>query len=80
MIKVWWALMWRVLLFSVLVGFAIGVAVGIVASVMGENPASFAILVNLAGMLTFMVVSFFVCKKLLTKGFGRYRLAVVEKD
>ena len=75
--KVWWAIMWRTLPLALLAGVALGFVFGIASAVTGLMlPQYVHAMIGLCGG---MAVCLWVLKRLMTNGFGKYRLAVLEE-
>lgn len=79
-LKVWWALTWRAVLFAILASMLVGLVIGILGSMMGESQENLQGPAAVSGGLVGLFVSVRVIRYLLTKGFGRYRLVVVDND
>ncbi|RMH21405.1 MAG: hypothetical protein D6698_02835 [Gammaproteobacteria bacterium] len=75
-IIVWWSLMWRVTLYGSLAGGLAGFVIGIVLGVVGKgDSAEFS--GQIAGFLAGIPVGIWVVKTILTKEFGRFRIAIL---
>jgi len=79
--KAWWALTWRAVLLALLSAFLVGVVFGIFETVLNVDTHSGGIVAinGTAGAVVGVYVSIWVMRRLMTKGFGRFRLALVEK-
>lgn len=77
--KAWWALTWRSLLCAVVVGTVWGFVIGIIASIAGWQQGGMTLLAGVGGFFLGAYVSIRIMRRLMIKGFGRYRLSVVEK-
>lgn len=79
-LRVWWAWFWRTMLIVLIVSFIGGLVVGVLSAIIGLGEA----LASVLGMFVGLGVGFYfgpaVFKRMMTKGFGKYRLAVVTKD
>ena len=75
--QVWWAWLWRVLPLTFFLGFLIGFTIGMAAQIFGFPVPT--LLVSLLGLPVGIVVSVKMMQRLMTKGFGKYRLVVVKK-
>jgi len=73
---VWWSLVWRWALFSVLAGFIAGFATGLVLAASGvvEGVEVYG---QIAGVVVGVPVGIWVVKTVLMKEFGRFRIALV---
>lgn len=77
--RVWWSIVWRSFLFSVLAGAAGGLVLGIVLGVAGqaEGIQKYG---QLVGILLGIPVGIWVVKTVLTKQFRRFRIVLVPSD
>ncbi len=75
-VAVWWALIWRGLLFSFVAGFVAGFIIGFVGAIVGfghlTQPLSMA-----AGFLVALPVGIWVVRNVLRKKFKTFRIALV---
>tara|TARA_B100001989_G_scaffold252821_1_gene236406 strand:- start:702 stop:971 length:270 start_codon:yes stop_codon:yes gene_type:complete len=78
-LKVWWATVWRALPISFVAGAVVGAIIGIIVAIMGSSPEAVQAPAGLAGFLIGIFVMVKVIKRLMTNGFGEYRLAVIKK-
>lgn len=78
--RVWWAFCWRALSFSIIFGFIAGLIVGIVGVAIGLEQDDASRHGSYLGGVTGIVVSCWVIKRMMTKGFGKYCLVVAHKD
>ena len=76
-LKIWWAQFWSTIPLTLLGGIAAGIVFGIVQRVIGLDfhPA----VSGVAGGVIGLFIAIKVIERLMTKGFGEYRLAVVRK-
>ena len=87
-VKVWWSLLWRSLLFGVLAGAVLGFVIGFVGGVARIDKAIISRLCLMVGALSGIPVGLWVLKKVLQKRFGDFRIALltdvgcanIEKD
>ena len=78
-LKVWWAFTWRVTL--------VGILIGVLLSFISEFIRTVTLGPNLITAFVFFLLAFifvigsqtWVFNRLMTKGFGKYRLVVVNK-
>ncbi len=77
-----WALMWRSMPLAFIAGIVIGAVIGATAAIIGVDIQSqgFKITTQLAGVAVGFAASVWIMRRLMTKGFGRYKLLVVEQD
>ena len=76
-ILVWWVQLWRTMLFVILGSVAVGFTLAIVQRIIGVDLPPF--ISGIAGGIVGFIVVIKVIERLMTKGFGKYRLAVVKK-
>lgn len=77
---VFWAITWRccVVLIPLIIIFSIIFAV--IGSIMGMDKDYITWMVSIVVQIVFLPVYISVLKRLFTKGFGKFRLAIVEKE
>ncbi|MEM6810997.1 MAG: hypothetical protein AAF549_00845 [Pseudomonadota bacterium] len=78
-LRVWWAWFWRYLLIVVILSALVGGGIGAIGALIGLASDTTASIGGGAGFLVGIIFMPFVFKRLMTKGFGKYRLAVVHK-
>jgi len=78
-LKIWWAYFWRAMLLIIPGSLLIGVVGGIIAALIRLGPEYGGILGGVSGLIVGLYMSAYVFKRLMTKGFGPYRLVVVKK-
>lgn len=76
-LKLWWALIWRTVPLAMAGAFVIGLVLGIIVGVTGLGLSP--IVSGVFGLVWGAFASVWVIKRLMTKGFGNYRLAILEK-
>ncbi len=76
-VQVWWAYYWRFFGLGFLIELPLGVLYVTMDQVLGIRPSQ--LMINGAVIIIGTVVSQWVFHRLLTKGFGRYRLVLIEK-
>ena len=79
-LKVWWAFTWRAVLFAMLAGALAGLVIGIIGTSLGESPENLQGPSTFAGAVLGLFISVRVFRRLMTNGFGRYKLVVVDND
>ncbi|MDH5722414.1 MAG: hypothetical protein OEY94_03715 [Alphaproteobacteria bacterium] len=72
-------MMWRTIPLSLIAGGVAGALIGLIVGITGGSPESVRFPAGLAGALIGLFVAVKVIKRLMTKGFGKYRLAVIKK-
>jgi hypothetical protein len=77
--QVWWALTWRMIIVLLPLSFLAGGIFGAVGALMGVPLVSVKYVANIIGLVLGISITIAVLHRLLTKGFGKYRLQVVEK-
>ncbi len=78
-LQVWWSISWRAIPLSFIAGSLIGGVLGAVLGSMGASVQSIQTPAMIMGALVGIYINVQVIKRLMTKGFGDYRLAVVRK-
>lgn len=78
-LKLWWAMTWRIVPFAILAGMAAGFVIGIIATVTQTPPEAMQGAATLAGAAIGIFLTVKIIKRLMTKGFGDYRLVVEKK-
>lgn len=79
-LKLWWAFTWRGAFFGVLGAIAIGVVLGIVGALIKLDPVIVAMASGIIGLVYGIYMMAWAVRRVMIKGFGRYRLTVVEQD
>lgn len=85
-LKIWWALIWRGILFGALAGALAGALVGFIIGFIGgvtNNPTlvhDAAPLFSLLGAIVGLVVGFYILKLILKKKFKGFRIALIKTD
>jgi hypothetical protein len=78
-LKVWWCLVWRVIVFGMLAGLVAGAVVGGIAGAAGVNPQRISSLGGLAGMVAGIPVGIWVVRTILRKSWSDFRIILVAK-
>ena len=78
-LKVWWAFAWRTLYYYVLIGIALIVFFSVIVAVSDTNIEDFYGVIEKGCNLFGLVMGIYIIKRLMTKGFGQFRLVVVRK-
>lgn len=78
-LKLWWAYTWRSVLVSILLGIVIVAVASLIVSFVYPHVDVTETNASFGGLLSF-IAGIWVMKRLLTKGFGGYKLVVVEKE
>lgn len=77
-VKVWWSLAWRGILFGSLAGAGAGFVVGFVGAMGGMSRESISLYSMLAGGAVGVAIALWVVKTVLGKRFSDFRLALVS--
>ena len=77
--KVWWALTWRIFPTALLGSLIIGFVIGLISGALKTDVNAASIFAGILGFAFGLWVMLFMIRRLMTKGFGRYRLAVMVK-
>lgn len=75
-IVVWWSLIWRWILFSMIAGFIGGFLLGILAAPLGID-GELELYGQLIGLLVSIPVGIWVVRRVLTMEYRRYRVALI---
>ncbi|MGH1376810.1 MAG: hypothetical protein ACRBCK_10730 [Alphaproteobacteria bacterium] len=78
-LQTWWAITWRAIPFAFIASTVMGVLMGLFVKSLGGSPQSLQFPAVLAGSLVGIYINVQVIKRLMTKGFGDYRLIVMRK-
>lgn len=78
--RVWWAFTWRSVLLGLVCGALAGLVMGLITDILdfGKSP-TLSMASSAAGLALGVCASIWVMRRLMVKGFGRFRLVVVEK-
>jgi len=79
-LKVWWAFIWRAVLFALLAGFVVGLAVGLVAAVLRLTTEQISPIAGFFGIVIGAAVSIEVMYRLLRKKFSGFEIAIVKRE
>jgi hypothetical protein len=77
--RVWWSLVWRVLLFGAIAGFLAGALVGGIAGAAGVNPQTISLLGSLTGMAVGIPIGIWVVRWVLRKSWSGFRIVLMPK-
>lgn len=78
-LKVWWSLVWRMLVFSMVAGFVAGAIIGGIGAGMGANAQSLSSLGSIAGMVVSLPVGMWVVRSILRKSWSDFRIVLLPK-
>jgi len=78
-IQIWWALTWRSVPLSMLAAFLFAFIIGLIAGLTKTDPHSLSVPGAIGGALIGLFITVKIIKRLMTKGFGEYRLVIVKK-
>ncbi len=79
-LSVFWAITWRTLLIGIPLALIVGALIGVIGYFQGLTNETIAQYGGISGQLVMIPVYIYVIKRLFTKGFGNYRLQVIEKE
>lgn len=79
-LKIWWFLIWRTVLFSALAGFVLGFLLGIILLFVGLPEQTKQIIAEAAGLLISIPIGIWVLSQIFTKSFSDFRVVLVRKD
>jgi hypothetical protein len=77
-LKVWWAFIWRAVVFALLSGFAVGLGVGLLAAALKLTPEQISPIAGFFGLVIGAGVSIEVMFRLLRKKFQGFEIAIVK--
>jgi len=78
-IKVWWALCWRGILYTVAITFPIGIVLGVVAALVGEVEHARAY-GRLLGMILGVPIGIWVVRIILNKQFSDFQIVLMPSN
>jgi len=78
-LKVWWALTWRMVLFCFAGGFIMGFIVGLLMVILKMDRQTTMVACQIAGMIISMPIGLYVTKIILQKEFSDFRIALIKK-
>ena len=76
-IRIWWSLVWRVLLFGGIAGFLLGLLAGVVGATTGIEDDALAAYVEIGGVLVSIPVGIWAVKVILGRDFRKFRVVLV---
>lgn len=76
--QIWWAWLWRALLFALLFGCLAGIVVGVGASILGLQVQQLTPVMLSLGLAVGVIVSIWVLTKTLKKKFSSFRIALIQ--
>ena len=76
-LKIWWSYIWRVTVFSTLLGFALGFVAGLITSIMGRGDLAPSV-GGFLGWLGSIPVSIYVMGIVLKKKYGDFTIHFVK--
>ncbi len=77
--KVWWSLVWRMILFSMAAGFVAGLIVGGAGAFAGVGAQNLSYLGNIAGLVVGLPVGVWVVRSILRKSWSDFRIVLLPK-
>lgn len=79
-VRIWWAMVWRAVLFGSILGFVLGFSIGIVGAMLGVGKESLSGVMTILVLLTGIPLGIWVLKIVLKKNFGKFRIAILASD
>ena len=79
-LKIWWALTWRALLLTILVGFASGFILAVIFKIAGVAEEDAKDIIALINLPLGIYLGVKVLHRMMTHGFGRYRLVIKLRE
>ena len=77
-LRVWWSFVWRVMLFSIILGAVLGFIGGFIVGAMGK-PELGGVVGGILGYLGSIPVSIWVLKKILSKKYKTFSVALITE-
>ena len=78
--QIWWAWLWRSMLFTILFSFLSGFVIGMLGHLIGLDPKQMIPVNMLLGAVIGVIVSIWIMTKILKKNFGSFRIALVKTE
>ncbi len=79
-IKVWWSITWRVVIYSLALGFIVSMPLGLAAAALELDVSLARWLTQTAGMLCGFFIAVWVIKIVLGKHYSDFRIILVPSD
>ena len=79
-IQVWWSWLWRTMAYVLPLSFLVGIVVGISFNALGINIQENIFIPQLMGGVIGICFSVKIMKKILSKTFNGYRIALIKVD
>ena len=79
-LMVFWAITWRCIGIGIPLIFVFSFIFAIAGQMAGMDKNTIMGYANIGGQIVLLPVYIYVLKRLFTKGFGKYRLAVLDKE
>jgi ABC-type multidrug transport system permease subunit len=76
--QVWWAWLWRALVFTVLFSFLSGFILGFAGHFAGFTSQQLIPISMIFGVTAGVVISIWMMSKILKKNFGSFRIALIQ--
>ena len=77
-LKVWWSMVWRLVIFGAVAGLIVGIIVGIVGAIIGIDQGVAQLISGLGGALISLPIGVWVVKIILGKNFSDFRIALLS--
>ncbi|MBI5245305.1 MAG: hypothetical protein HY922_16705 [Elusimicrobia bacterium] len=77
-LKVWWAFLWRAVVFSLLCGVAAGLALAVISAALRLRPEQISPIAGLSGVVIGGAVSIEVMYRVLGKKFKGFEIALIR--
>lgn len=79
-LKIWWSIVWRILLYSAAFSVLVGIPIGIAAAALGLDPEAAGQVGRILGTLMGLVIAVWVVKIVMGKSFSDFRIVLVPSD
>ena len=78
-LSIWWALLWRGVVYGIPVGFVLGALVGVVVAALGR-PDLIELVGAMLGTIIYVPVSFIITTIVLKKRYGSFSIRLLPRE
>lgn len=79
-IKIWWSLVWRLMVYSMVLGLLISLPIGLLAAALGLDEAQTRMLSQGMASLLSLLLGIWVLRVVLSKHYSDFRVMLVPSD